>query len=155
MIAQKYKASCSQLIKLNGLDRRATVYVGKQIKVPTLTGGISVAAVNKPLESSDTYAVYSVRSGDTACKIAARHSMKCQELLAINGLSRSSVIKIGQVLNVSGSDDWHVVTAGQTACGIAERYGVGCSSLLRANRLALRSTIRVGQRLRIPRGAGS
>jgi len=81
--------------------------------------------------------------------------MKCQELLAINGLSRSSVIKIGQVLNVSGSDDWHVVTAGQTACGIAERYGVGCSSLLRANRLALRSTIRVGQRLRIPRGAGS
>ncbi|HAU67496.1 MAG TPA: hypothetical protein DCW52_03775 [Gammaproteobacteria bacterium] len=155
VIAQKYKASCSQLIKLNGLDRRATVYVGKQIKVPTLTGGISVAAVNKPLESSDTYAVYSVRSGDTACKIAARHSMKCQELLAINGLSRSSVIKIGQVLNVSGSDDWHVVTAGQTACGIAERYGVGCSSLLRANRLALRSTIRVGQRLRIPRGAGS
>ncbi len=160
VVAQKYKASCSQLIKLNGLDRRATIFIGKQLKVPTLTGGISVASthsasVDAPLATSGSLDLYRVKRGDTACSIAAQHSMRCAELLAINGLDRASIIQIGQSLKVSAADDWHVVTAGQTACGIADRYGVGCNTLLRANRLALTSTIRIGQRLRIPRGEGT
>lgn len=165
-IAERYKASCRALRKLNKLDRKGTIYVGRRIKVPTNNGGISVAkASNKSttspivpdLESStsapektDSMRRYRVRSGDTACSIADQFGMKCNELLALNGLTRRSIIRIGQRLTVTSKNSWHTVRRGQTACGIAEAYRVTCSLLLDANRLSRRDTIRVGQRLRIP-----
>ena len=165
-IAEKYRASCRELRRINNLDRRGTIYVGKRIKVPSRTGGISVAKSRKPVESG-TFApesqeladpgsvrssleLYTVRRGDTSCRIAARFGMKCAEFLAINGLTNTSVIQIGQRVRVSAANSWHVVRAGQTPCEIAESYRVGCSALLDANRLTKRSTIRIGQRLRIP-----
>lgn len=157
-IAQKYGASCRALRSLNNLDRKATVYVGRKIKVPSKTGGISVAqsAANAGSGGSgknnkgNTMERYKVRSGDTPCAIAARFGMKCSEFLAVNGLSFKSLIRIGQWVTVTAADAWHVVTRGQTACGIAQSYRVGCSALLDANRLRKSSTIKIGQRLRIP-----
>jgi len=162
-IAEKYGASCSALRKLNKLNRKATIYVGKRIKVPTRTGGISVAssgsvsATPQPAialvdseNSSTSLRQYKVKRGDTSCSIAQRSGMRCSEFLAINGLRRSSVIRIGQYVKVSAENSWHVVRSGQTACGIAESYRVRCSLLLDANRLTRRSSIQIGQRLRIP-----
>lgn len=169
-IAEKYGASCRALRKLNKLDRNATIYVGKRIKVPSRTGGgIQIVkgsgtsrpqvAAATPVSQSQPKATapkvaslqrYKVRRGDTSCIIAERFGMRCGEFLALNGLKRSSVIRIGQNVRVSEKDSWHVVRRGQTACGIAENYRVPCSALLDANRLRRSSTIRVGQRLRIP-----
>ncbi len=164
-IAEKYRASCSALRRLNKLDKRATIYVGKRLKVPTKSGGISVAKRSSDINSASTPTAsspkitaksnaamdsYRVRKGDTSCKIASRFGMRCAEFLAVNGLKRSSVIRIGQRVRVSAANSWHVVRSGQTACGIAEQYRVRCSALLDANRLRRSSTIRVGQRLRIP-----
>jgi len=168
-IAERYGASCRALRRLNKLDRKATIYIGRRLKVPTRSGGISVAKrsgeVNRSTsptastprvtaKSSASMESYRVRKGDTSCKIANRFGMRCTEFLAVNGLKRSSVIQIGQRVRVSGANSWHVVRSGQTACGIAERYRVRCSALLDANRLRRSSTIRIGQRLRIP-SAGS
>jgi membrane-bound lytic murein transglycosylase D len=169
-IAQKYKASCTSLRKLNKLNRSATIYIGQRLKVPSKSGGISVASnasngttrseltattsVSSPVtttgNSSSSLQSYKVRRGDTSCSIAERSGMRCGEFLAINGLRRSSVIQIGQFVKVSSKNSWHVVRSGQTACGIAESYRVQCSLLLDANRLTRRSSIRIGQRLRIP-----
>ena len=167
-IARKYKASCSALKKLNKLNRKSTIYIGKRLKVPSRSGGgISVAKSSntktRKLVESNTVANariskngvaslkhYTVRSGDSSCRIAQRFKMRCSEFLALNGLKRSNVIKIGQRVRVSDSDSWHVVRRGQTACGIARQHKVKCSNLLDANKLRLSSTIRVGQRLRIP-----
>ena len=148
-VAQRYGASCSALFKLNGLNKRGTIYVGKQIKVPTNNGGISVTA-SQSSSSGGSKSTYRVKSGDTSCSIARRHTMKCDEFLAINGLSMASIIRIGQSVKVSASDAWHVVRKGQNACGIAEAYRVSCNALLSANQLSRRSIIQVGQRLRIP-----
>ena len=109
--------------------------MGTSIKVPG--GGSGNGGTQK----------YQVRRGDTACSIASRHTMKCSEFLAINGLTMTSVIRVGQTLNVSSSNSWHVVRTGQSACGIAENYRVSCSALLDANRLSRSSIIKVGQRL--------
>ena len=169
-IAEKYKASCKALLRLNKLNRKGTIYVGKRIKVPTSNGGISVASskvgtdgksTTSPVltnlevttsapQKTDSMRRYRVRSGDTACSIADRFGMKCNELLALNGLTRRSIIRVGQRLTVTAENSWHTVRRGQTACGIAESYRVKCSLLLDANRLSRRDTIRVGQRLRIP-----
>lgn len=165
-IAERYSASCAALMRLNKLDRKGTIYVGRRIKVPSQNGGIQVATnkgngtitpvvpdlANSPSAppTTDSMRRYRVRSGDTACSIAHRFSMKCSELLAMNGLTLRSIIRVGQRLTVTAEDSWHTVRGGQTACGIAESYKVKCSLLLDANRLALTDTIRVGQRLRIP-----
>jgi len=148
-IASRNGASCNALFRLNGLNRRGTIYAGRNIKVPTNSGGIATTA---PANSSSAGGTqnYKVQSGDTACSIARRHTMKCDEFLAINGLTMRSIIRVGQTLNVSSGNAWHVVTRGQSACGIAANYRVSCSALLDANRLSRSSVIQVGQRLRIP-----
>lgn len=156
-IAQKYRASCSALRRLNQLDRKATIYVGQRIKVPTRTGGISVAQQSSNIpanvelsDGSSSTQKYTVQRGDTSCNIAERFGMRCSALLAINGLQRDSIIRVGQSLTVSAENTWHTVRRGQTACGIASSYKVRCGDLLDANRLSRRSTIVIGQKLRIP-----
>jgi LysM repeat protein len=134
---------------MNNLNKRHTIYVGKRIKVPTKNGGIEVRGeiASAGAHSSNQYRA---RYGDSGCSIAKRHGMNCNEFLRLNGLSRNSVIRVGQLLDVSIKKPYHYVTKGQTACGIAERYGVSCSRLLRANSLSKRAIIKVGQRLKIP-----
>ena len=150
-IAEKYRASCRALIRLNGLNKRATVYAGRRIKVPSSTGGISVNSTAVAASSSGgSLQNYRVKRGESSCQIANRNGMLCREFLALNGLQRSSVIQVGQTVRVSASSSWHKVTRGQTACGIAEKYRVRCSALLDANKLRRGSKIYVGQRLRIP-----
>ena len=151
-IAEKYRASCRALIRLNGLNKRATVYAGRRIKVPSSTGGISVNSTAVAASSSGgSLQNYRVKRGESSCQIANRNGMLCREFLALNGLQRSSVIQVGQTVRVSASSSWHKVTRGQTACGIAEKYRVRCSALLDANKLRRTSKIYVGQRLRIPK----
>jgi len=169
-IAEKYRVSCRAVRKLNNLNRKATIYIGKKLKIPSNSGGgisvaksgnsrpsqvvaarsVSGAAHETEPPSVDSLKPYRVKKGDTACGIAERFGMRCGEFLALNGLKRSSLIKIGQNVRVSGENSWHVVRTGQTACGIAEKYRVPCSDLLYANRLRRTSTIQIGQRLRIP-----
>lgn len=168
-IAERYGASCSALKKMNKLNRKATIYVGKRLKVPSRSGGGISVASSKGQNSSDNAMMasvntdsgilsqkakslksYRVSRGDTSCSIAERFKMRCSEFLALNGLKRNSIIKVGQRLRVSNLDSWHLVRRGQSACGIAEQYKVSCSALLDANKLRRSSTIKIGQRLRIP-----
>lgn len=160
-IAEQYRASCRALIKLNRLDKRGTIYIGRRIKVPTRSGGIVLAknasgttpgtAVTQITASNDAHIqTYRVQRGDTSCSIARRHGLKCAEFLALNGLTRGSIIRVGQTVHVTSAGSWHTVRSGQTACGIAESYRVRCSALLDANQLTLNAKILVGQRLRIP-----
>lgn len=165
-IAERYGASCKAVFKLNKLDRRGTIFIGRRLKVPTKTGGIGVAGSTK-VDSSESVSAsgvvsqpgttgrsstshYRIRPGDTACLIANKFKMSCSEFLAINGLTRDSVIKSGLNVIVAKGHQWHKVSKGQGACQIAQQYGVGCSALLSANQLTTRSVIQVGQRLRIP-----
>jgi len=160
-IAERYRASCRALIRLNNLNKRATIFAGKRIKVPSKTGGISVAKQGDSpslgsrsagqTADSASFQNYRVRRGDSSCLIANRYGMRCGEFLAVNGLQRGSVIRVGQLVRVSSSNSWHTVRRGQTACGIAESYRVRCSALLDANQLRRNSKIYVGQRLRIPK----
>lgn len=170
-IARKHRTSCRKLIAMNNLNRRATIYAGKRIKIPSGKGGI---VLDKNAES------HIVRRGETACGIARRYSMSCNTLLSINSLNSKSILQIGQQLTlirpattqkqtksepnsaVAMNDQntspvfnknwtmWHKVQKGQTACEIAEQYRVSCKALLSTNALTSKSTLRIGQKLKIP-----
>ncbi|MEO1848836.1 MAG: LysM peptidoglycan-binding domain-containing protein, partial [Pseudomonadota bacterium] len=102
---------------------------------------------------------YTVRSGDTACGIAAAFRTNCSELIALNGLSSKAVIRAGQKLQVPPAGrprstvaqrGVYVVRPGDSVCAVAQRFGADCDDLLAANGLHRGSVLAVGSQLLIP-----
>ena len=96
---------------------------------------------------------YTVRSGDTACGIAAAFRVDCRELIAVNGLNRKAMIRVGQKLQVPGKGraksgvaerGRYKVQSGDSACAVAARFGADCDDLMAANGLHRGSVIQVG-----------
>lgn len=117
----------------------------------------AVALANRP-------ATYTVKRGDTVSAIAARFGLRTVDVLALNGLSWSSVIYPGQVLKLVGgaavtpaapaapvaASVVHTVQRGDTVSAIAKRHGLGVQAVLKANGLSWSSIIYPGQKLTIP-----
>ena len=102
---------------------------------------------------------YIVRAGDTISSIAARHGLRTDDVLRLNGLGGSSVIHPGQEIVLtalsepstppvaSDSGGTHTVTAGDTIFAIAQKHGTTVDALLAANGLQRDSIIYPGQTL--------
>jgi membrane-bound lytic murein transglycosylase D len=86
-----------------------------------------------PSRRDDGSTTYRVRQGDNLTTIAKRHGVKVGDLQAANGMGRSSLVRIGQVVKIPGGARSHRVTHGQTLSHIARHYGVSVSSLQRLN----------------------
>ena len=110
-------------------------------------------------------ATYRVLRGDNVSSIAARFGLSTASVLAMNGLSRTSLIFPGQVLRLvagtqvaaaaaaastASASPKYTVVAGDTVSRIAQRFGVPTAAVLQANGLRSSSIIRPGQVLRIP-----
>ncbi|PJF32232.1 MAG: hypothetical protein CUN51_00990 [Candidatus Thermofonsia Clade 1 bacterium] len=120
---------------------------------------------------SVTYAqdgtTYVVQPGDTLFRIALRHGVSVDAIVAANNLPNRSVVYAGQVLIIPGaaaavqpaappaSSGVHVVAQGETLSMIARRYGVSLSALLAANNIPNPNRLLVGQRLVIPAGGSA
>jgi LysM repeat protein len=112
-------------------------------------------------------ASYLVEPGDTVSDIAGRFGLATASVLAINGLSWSSLIFPGQRLtlatgttaaaptNDTRTDGGaYTIAAGDTISGIAARFGVSTLSVLAANSLGWSSIIYPGQSIVIPGRVG-
>jgi LysM repeat protein len=116
-------------------------------------------------------ATYTVQSGDTVSRIAARFGLRIADVLTLNGLGWSTTIHPGQVLKLAGtavaapapaapaptapaapapSTSSYTVAAGDTISSIANRHGVTTGAVLSANGLGWSSIIYPGQTLEIP-----
>ncbi|MGN6221071.1 MAG: LysM peptidoglycan-binding domain-containing protein [Microbacterium sp.] len=128
---------------------------------PTTAGMAAVPAVQP------APATYTVARGDTVSRIAARFGLRTADVLALNGLSWSSVIYPGQVLKLTAapaaapaptapaappaaSSGSYTVQRGDTISSIAKRHGVTTNAVLSANGLGWSSIIYPGQRISIP-----
>jgi len=117
-------------------------------------------------------ATYTVARGDTVSRIAARFGLRTADVLALNGLSWSSVIYPGQVLKLTAAtaaapapaapaapappaaaSGSYTVQRADTISSIAKRHGVTTNAVLSANGLGWSSIIYPGQRISIPGGA--
>lgn len=144
---------------LTGLD-------GSRATAPTASpASVRVAATG----AAETY---TVQPGDTVSTIAARHGLRTPDVLAINGLSWSSVIHPGQILHLAATAHAapppaeapapvappagsYVVQGGDTISSIAQRHGVSIDAVLGANGLGWSSIIYPGQTLAIPGSAAA
>ena len=132
----------------------------------------AVAAVTAVTAAPDTYIV---QAGDTISAIAGRHGLATASVLALNGLSWSSLIFPGQELRLASAASSaapapastpppapaatsaassYTIVGGDTISGIARRFGVSTQSVLTANGLSGSSIIYPGQSVTIP-GSGA
>jgi membrane-bound lytic murein transglycosylase D len=95
-IASKNGVSCRELIATNKLGRTATIYIGQKLVIP---GKVSVAGQVAGLDENNRYLV---RNGDSACNIARRFSVGCNEFKKLNKLNNRATIYPGQRLKIPG-----------------------------------------------------
>ncbi|MET0812987.1 MAG: LysM peptidoglycan-binding domain-containing protein, partial [Microbacterium sp.] len=123
---------------------------------------IPAAALHGAVKASAAPATYTVVAGDTVSTIAQRFGLRTADVLALNGLTWSSVIYPGQTLTLVGAPapapappaaSNYTVAGGDTLIGISQRHGVTVEALFAANGLGWSSIIYPGQTLAIPGAA--
>jgi membrane-bound lytic murein transglycosylase D len=111
-IARRYGVSVSSLASANSLSTRARVARGQVVMVPekarkpakatTVASAKSKKPKSKtpPAAQASASKSYRVKSGDTLYRIALRHGTTVAEILAVNGLGGSGLIKPGDKLKI-------------------------------------------------------
>ena len=120
---------------------------------------------------------YTVQAGDTLYGISRKAGVSVDQLLTVNGLSTSSVIRPGQSLSLgtpakqtnstvattvstksvsntakATANGYYTVKAGDTLYGISRKFGMSLSQLVSANGISTSSLIQPGQTLRVVGG---
>lgn len=130
-IAQKYKTTIDDLMKLNNLTT-SVLSLGQRLKIPSpqqSTGGID----------------YVVKSGDSLYSIAQKYNTTVNEIKTLNNLS-TNLLSIGQTLKIpqtSGSLTY-TVKSGDNLYSIAQRYNTTVNEIKRKNNLTSNS-LSIGQ----------
>ncbi|MEM8867111.1 MAG: LysM peptidoglycan-binding domain-containing protein, partial [Verrucomicrobiota bacterium] len=123
-----------------------------------------------------SYETYTVKRGDNLWNISKTYNVPLNELYAVNGLNKSSVLKVGQQIQipVDGSSaavsvvspdvyqpsgyntagEEYIVQSGDNLTKIANRFGTSVSEIKAINGKSS-DMIRVGEKLVIPSGGGS
>ncbi|MFV5262255.1 LysM peptidoglycan-binding domain-containing protein [Acinetobacter courvalinii] len=174
-IAAKYNLQLSYVADLNGLERTAGVRVGQRLK---LTGDVpakTASSSNTKTREDSTPEVYTVKSGDTLGNIASRYNLQLDYVAGLNGLTRSSNVRIGQRLKLTGdapkaetasvdtaktapkaaapgrNTERYSVKAGESLNSIANRFGMSGRELADLNNLKANTSLQRGQNILVPK----
>ncbi|MGD9873399.1 MAG: LysM peptidoglycan-binding domain-containing protein [Kiritimatiellia bacterium] len=106
-IAVRYGVSAREIAELNNLKNPNGIRAGQKLLLPAYAK--PVKASSKPKESKSAPAAgtvsgdsYTVASGDSLSKIAARFGVKTKDLQSANNISNPNSIRIGQKLVIPG-----------------------------------------------------
>jgi LysM repeat protein len=142
-IANANNTTVAELVRLNNILNPNQIYVGQALKLPE--------------QSAPPKAVtYTVKAGDTLGGIAAAHKTTVTELVKLNNLTNPNLVRVGQILTVSGSaiaPVRYTVAAGDSLWLIAKKYGSTVDKLAAANNLSSPYTLFIGQVLVISGGS--
>ncbi len=164
-IANRYSVSLKNILALNGLKERSLIFPGQKLKIRDVNP-------SAPKSVKSLLTEHTVAEGETLVEIAKNYSVSLPSLLKKNGLTKSSLIFVGQILDIPKTEDvpidysagnqigkptsicifhgFHKIKAGETISKIAAIFGVSSQDLLSANNLNWNSTIYIGQKLVIP-----
>ena len=162
-IALRSSTTVAAIVAANGLDARATITAGQRITLPTEGAAAPVTAPPAPA-AAPAAASHTVARGETVSRLATRYGTTTAAIIAANGLDARAMIRIGQVLTVSGTAAAttavlvaapavttiaHTVVAGETVSALATRYGTTTAAIITANNLKPNGMIRIGQVLTV------
>ena len=105
-ISRKYQITVAELRAANNLSENDVIKIGQKLIIPTadITTAVALATDNSKKKqdtaSTGTDSFYVVEKGDTLYGIARKNNLTVAELMNLNNLSSSDVIKIGQKLKI-------------------------------------------------------
>ena len=112
-ISRKYQITVAELRAANNLSENDVIKAEQKLKIPSadISSAAALATDNKAttspsganLSAATPTKNYTVVKGDTLYSIAKKNSMTLAELMALNNLDNSSVIKVGQKLKIADS----------------------------------------------------
>ncbi len=101
---------------------------------------------------------YVIEKGDGLSTIAAKFSIKTNELRALNNLEKKSAIRIGKKLIIPHKQTRvdaiaraeYVVEKGDSIGSIAQDFNLTSKAIVEYNRIKRKAKIRLGQKIRLP-----
>lgn len=99
-IATIYNLTWQEVAGENGLGEFSVISVGQELRIPGVVKGPPPANTGGPIADAGIPAEHSVAPGDTIISIAVRYDLDWQELMALNKLTESSVLSLGQKLRL-------------------------------------------------------
>ncbi|WP_395639207.1 LysM peptidoglycan-binding domain-containing protein [Pseudolysinimonas sp.] len=171
-IAGRHGVSTASVLAVNGLGWKSLIFPGQVLK---LAAGASAA----PVATAQEGGRYTIATGDTVSRIAAKFGVPVESILSANGLSWSSIIYPGQTIAIPAAaapapsielvsattptaestpapvTSTYTIQSGDTVSSIAARFGVSTQAVLDANGLSGSSIIYPGRTLVIPAAGGA
>ena len=89
-IAQKYKTTVNELVRLNKIKNPNLIYPGQKLKVPG----------KAPSKPKVTGKYYTVRKGDTLWEIAKKYNTTVAKLVSLNKIKNPDLIYPGQKIRI-------------------------------------------------------
>jgi len=103
-ISRKYQITVAELRTANNLSENDVIKVGQKLIIPDADIGTAAAlssTKNTETKKTDVKTMeYTVKKGDTLYGIARKNGMSVANLMSLNNLDSSDVIKIGQKLKI-------------------------------------------------------
>lgn len=167
-IALRSGTTVAAITRANALGNAARIRIGQVLTIPSASSAAPAAPAPAAAPAAGSYTVV---SGDTVGRIAARLGTSVPAIVAANGLDSRALIRIGQTLTIPGgsapaaapapaaaaaapaqstSSIAYTVRSGDTVIGIAAAKGTTVAAIVAANGLDSRAMIRIGQTLAIP-----
>ena len=104
-ISRKYQITVAELRTANNLSENDVIKAGQKLIIPDADIGTAVALSSTKTAGNAAPAgkitEYVVKKGDTLYGIARKNGMTVADLMALNNLDSSAVIKVGQKLKVA------------------------------------------------------
>ena len=117
-IARKQGRSTAELAKFNGLKPASIIHPGQKLKIP----GTAPIPSSSSVPSSDNSITHTVAAGDTFYKIATKHGVTVDQLIASNPGVNHKALRPGQIIKINkpASQQTTKATAAPPSKAIAE-----------------------------------
>lgn len=117
-ISRKYQITVAELRTANNLSENDVIKAGQKLIIPDADIGTAAALSQTKSTASSAPAgkttTITVQKGDTLYGIARKNGMTVADLMALNNLDSSAVIKVGQKLKVNAAAETKTVTSTTT-----------------------------------------
>ena len=162
-IAKDYGVSVDDLLAWNNLDKSSTLRIGQKLAikggsttVPAAPGTTVKTTSSQPAPAK----THKVGSGESAWSIAQRYDVSVDDLLSWNNLTKSSTLRVGQMLVVQGAKgsggsssapaiSTHEVKRGDNPTSIAHKYNMGVKDLFTLNGWSKTPVLQLGQKVKV------
>ncbi len=168
-IAKKHHMSVAAILILNDMKPQDPLYLNRKLKVYAV--GRDNGKTEASVSTKRGLTVYTVRTGDSVEKVAAKHHMTVSELRKVNGMQQREFLTVNQKLKVYSEENnpdkkkrqvarsktqtkqqpvTYVVKKGDTLDKIARKHNTTVATLVKLNKLKANDPLYINRKLKLP-----